>query len=121
MNNCSVCKKPVDEHLEGRETDRCVAEKLGWNEQILHHRGVGKAPGYQNCSECFNLIPHYSSPTMSAEVWGLEKKLGVYFAVFKDFFGEEWFCSWNAKQNLSAKAPTAPLAICRAFLCMENE
>lgn len=28
--NCSICKKPVEEHLEGRETDRCVAKALGW-------------------------------------------------------------------------------------------
>lgn len=122
MNNCTVCSQPVDEHLEGRKTDRCVAEKLGWKE-------IGNDGGYKSglhgrhpihkkgCST--QGIPHYSSPTMSAETWGLTEKIDCEWSLYPE--GEQFVFFWDSDPHpyLTFKAPTASLAIIRAFLACE--
>ena len=62
--NCTACKKPVDEHGEGRETDRCVAEKLGWTDVYISgdnpkdSYGHGAIPSGKLAR---NVLPYYSS------------------------------------------------------------
>lgn len=140
MNNCTVCSKPVDEHLESEATDICVAKKLGWQYRQeaegfwcciddydikktdlgwwLEPNGNEKTGWACANPTCGPVIPHYSSPTMSAECWGLVEKF-EYFYLTKDSDKK-----WSVMESVLGTtydriyASTAPLAICRGFLAM---
>jgi hypothetical protein len=126
--NCSVCKKPIEEHGESRETDRCVAEKLGWKEiklwketKDLDEYMEGRIP--TPVGE-WMAVPHYSSPEMSPETWGLVERMGVWFSVghYISFGDDEgWSVSIEEGGEDFIIAPTPTLAICRAYLAMETE
>ena len=121
--NCTICGKDVNEHNEGRSCDRCVAEKLGWNGKVSHHEGTGSAHGFSNCSACFNLIPHYSSPDMDKETWELVERMkndedGFELGHYKELLNGPWNIHVG---YMGITAPTPTLAICRAFLAMEDQ
>ena len=129
--NCTVCGKDVNDHNEGRNCDRCIAEKLGLNITLYTPTG----DFYLDTAECCEPIPHYSSPEMSAETWGLVEKMKEYFqeriadrwdtcSIDITWHGDKYFCKGNRADgwpNWSISTPTPTLAICRAFLAMEKE
>ena len=117
--NCIVCQKPVEEHGEGLHTDLCVARKAGWliskkqgTWELISPEGITTKT---NVNACARQLFDYSSPTMSADTWGLvesiDKNKALAIVRYED---GDW---WVGKAN----APTAPLAICRAFLAKEEE
>lgn len=116
--NCQICQKPVDEHGEGRKTDRCIAERLGLNITLYTPTG----DFYLDTAECCEPIPHYSSPTMSAETWGLAKEIvegDDDWGLSYNYRTEEYY--FNLNDFWGVPAPTPTLAICRAFLAMEEK
>lgn len=119
--NCTVCKKPVSEHQEGIETDVCIEEKLGLRSYETERVGILASTvitkGTPMCD-----IPHYSSPTMSAETWSLvEKFVGLEITWIKTEGVEITWVEMGYDGYRHIKAPTATLAICRAFLANKEK
>lgn len=128
--NCTICKRPLEEHLEGCQTDKCVAEKLGYEARIQADE-VCNFLGFMRPKQtnlAWEPTPHYSSPEMSAETWSLVERIGVMeinnipnppsgddWQLVKISRGEEPYYVYDIN------APTPTLAICRAFLAMEEE
>jgi hypothetical protein len=116
---CTVCTKSIESHEAGRETDRCVAEKLGYkfHQPIPGHWICGSdeaaiAPdgGGIFCVPCQG-IPSYSEDIQDA--WGLVEKMNNIDMSISHLGIRIWFGENLGEQ---AEAPTAPLAISRAFL-----
>lgn len=130
--NCTICKRPVDEHGESRETDICVYlkqypyEKSGsWykvkvikEETSFYIQEQGLAKLYVFLK---HQVPHYSSPEMSAETWSLVERMPI---IEINNFAGDWqiIVYMNDMQFLyDIEAPTPTLAICRAFLAKEEK
>ena len=153
--NCTICKKPVEEHEEGRETDFCIGlatgriKKVskGWYEiKVPNHLRTRTQPEAEIWIKCRKKditdhdrwLPSYSDPTMSAETWGLvekiaeieyvwstqlehlfyQKNLEMKYSVY--VFGDETYQGMTVRKCYSFDAPTPTLAICRAFLAVEE-
>ncbi len=123
--NCTVCGKDINDHVEDRSCDRCVAKKLGWADIREYPQKMSWASGLEgrlpNSDEWAN-IPHYSSPEMSPETWGLVERFGNDFALWKNVDGKgRWCCSKASTSVALTHALTPTLAICRAFLAIDNK
>ena len=137
--NCTICNEDVNDHVEGRSCDRCVAEKLGWNFQEespegmfcpfphgeMYERVWYKSPddSLWCCSIHSDFIPHYSSPTMSAETWGLVERMrekGFKLTAYEDCWNLQTQYLWIPEHSFRVQAPTPTLAIIRAFLGCEE-
>lgn len=143
--NCTVCGKPVEEHLEGRETDFCIGLATGLIKKVSKGWYEIKKPtrsqtrqekdtslkarkkeivmfGYPD-----SWLPHYSSPSMSPETWGLlteayKDSRVIYVGVSTN----DNSIVWGAQilfidKQFEAYAPTPTLAVCRAFLAKEEK
>jgi len=105
----------------GRELDALVAERLGFTiKEIAGIDAGGKTVRLQRISlgnRGHKVIPYYS--TSIAAAWELVEEgrkrvsLEVEFSLFANEDG-----TWDAEfgMNEAVSAPTAPLAICLAFL-----
>ena len=138
--NCTICKKPVEEHEEGRETDFCIGlatgriKKVskGWYEikvpNLLRTRTQPEAEIWIKCrkkdiTDHGRWLPSYSDPTMSAETWGLVEKMEDFRLM--ETIPREWLCNvmyrvGQASKEIRVLAPTPTLAICKAFLAVEE-
>lgn len=144
--NCTICGKPVDEHGENEQTDICIVKKLGWkfsqeapgieywcriNDESKKvtdggwwlRAGDDKKLGWACANPaCGPLIPHYSSPDMSADTWGLVERMGnayILSNISKPLYDIQ-IVTARIVTDIYIKAPTPTLAICRAFLAQEE-
>lgn len=128
---CQSCGEPVKDHGESRETDFCVGLKAGDIHPIK-----GKEGRYSQQKDSTHLtgydkesilvthnwrfwLPHYSSPQMSAETWGLVEKLPVSFSLHRNLVigTTDWYVYSGSPRGKKFKGETATLAICQAYLC----
>lgn len=122
--NCAVCGEPVDTHEAGRKTDRCIAKKLGWTRISL--QGTHGSVHWQAWDKEGNIVdlPFFSSK-MSPDTWELVEKLHDEWSEGgkkNDFELVKADKGWIVQSTwgFRYKAPTAPLAICRAYLVKED-
>jgi hypothetical protein len=115
--NCTICKKPIEEHGEGLSTDMCIATKLGLD--VIGNSGRFRDPKDRHITS----IPHYSSPEMNSDVWGLveSKKASMHIGTSASV-GDWGVHLYHPDGHFIGiiKAPTPTLAICRAFLVLEE-
>lgn len=111
-----MAKIPIDEAPAGPAMDAAVAEVLGWRQ--LSYRLWHDRDGRERWID--NKDGTWSPSTGIAAAWELFKKLRerqppVTFQL--DGWDHHWVC-WVDKEGINrwAKAQTASLAICRAFL-----
>ena len=144
--NCTQCGKDVNDHGESRETDRCVAEKLGWKFVQNAQEETGedyfcRIENYDNrvrdggwqlapdsdlvhgwaCAKCQNELPKFSSPEMTKEIWELVEKMKEYF----DYIAPQstgWMLVLINKDNNNVYFydSNISLLIIRAYLCQEE-
>lgn len=98
---CTICGKPVDEHIAGRETDFCIAKREGWKfvqnayeetgydyfcrgenfDDKIRDGGWWLVPDSDPikgwaCAKCGdNAPPEYTSPDSIDPAWGLVEKI----------------------------------------------
>jgi len=119
----------IDKLEAGRELDALVAEGMGWKEvHSQYQSGMMGLPGWtrwwgkkQNTEGRWRNtdLPKYSSDISPAwEVLHLGHPCGWFDAYYFYRYGNGYAISriHNPKNEQGTKAPTAPLAICRAFL-----
>jgi len=98
----------------GRDLDVQVAEALGWTDVEMAFGGAygrgalrGKKPDSAWC-----LVPHYS--TNIAAAWRLVEQYDGEFYLDHDCGG--WYALFGENLDNGCYAPTAPEAICEAFI-----
>ncbi|MCK5237542.1 MAG: hypothetical protein KAR06_11255 [Deltaproteobacteria bacterium] len=124
--NCSICDKPLEDHIEGRETDWCIALKL----ELFHPT---KVPGrwhwikddiFTGFTKDYLLATrtlYYTAGAPKPEVWDLTKLIvqgDDDWGLSYNYRSEEYYFNRNAYWGVPAPTPT--LAICRAFLAEEE-
>ena len=105
----------------GREMDKLIAEKIfGWSD--FGSFEDGGISGKDKDGDGW-ILPYYSIGIAAA--WEVVEKFMPYKSPSLYVVGTMWFCFFALKTGeglfastnvLEAKAPTAPLAICRAAL-----
>ena len=119
--DCTICSRPIDEHGEGRSTDRCIAKKLGWTRISL--QGTFGNKHWQAWDKEDNVVdlPFYSSPEMSAATWGLFRDISLQRPASISFHVEiGWILDVGINDAFRIQTGhSETLAICRAFLRLE--
>ena len=130
--NCQSCNKPVENHEAGWETDRCIAEKLGWTDinitdlstpweftdppearQIL---GYGMKPSdAMTPHKRKRQLPHYSTKIECVEELIEKIKKGFQLLYTQAY---DWVIT---SEDSLIIASTIPLAVCHAFLVKGEE
>ena len=135
---CSICKKSIDSHEAGRPVDRCVAEKLGKFVEYYTPNGRTDLGDYFEIINAgqhsvqggevidhtdYIPIPHFSSDIASAfplldKLFESDPYINIDMRIRKKIIIIEIHLKDGV---IRVKAPTAPLAITKAFLVAEGE
>ena len=119
--NCKVCDKPIDEHVEGRETDACVAEgvmewKCSKNDLYLFGNGGQVSIWLWRPSERIVHAWEVVDKTMKPNwAWHMEShNIDGEVLWFATFWGDDE--DGNIFGDAYSEAKSISLAICRAAL-----
>lgn len=98
-----------------RDTDLIIAQHMGWK----WDGKVAISPTGSRCDmqqkDPYWWLPYYTSDMTAA--WELAEKLDMWVIVTHDIKGNRTgYCAMPYKTRITARANSAPLAICKAFL-----
>ncbi len=93
--------------MTNQEINEAIARKLGWNGPDKYGLFIDpKAPAGFIAQPC----PNYCGSITAA--WEMTK--GQYVRMVGNDHG--WFCTFSPEEGYEARANTAPMAVCLAFL-----
>jgi hypothetical protein len=130
--NCIYCGKPIEEHGEGKETDACVMQALGFqlvnisiqNDGVIERwiRGGHSIHTYYARPSVDYGIMHEVINHLTADDNPVEEVTISWSRSYNDWYIglEGWYPAEGAApdQYYRVRADTLPLALCRAVLTL---